>query len=79
MHISPTILGTRNLRVVVYPKDHSPPHFHVLGPDQEAKFGLDAVDCFYSRGFSEKALGQIKEYLKSKKKALLEAWHEYEE
>ena len=63
--MSPTILRTRNLRVVIYPKDRFPPHVHVLGPDQEAKFSLEPIECFYSRGFSEKALRQMKEYLKS--------------
>ena len=63
----------------VYPKDHSPPHVHVLGPNQEAKFSLEPIECFYSRGFSERALREIKEYLKDKKKFLLEAWNEYQE
>ena len=77
--MSPTILHTKNLRVVIYPKDHFPPHVHVLGPDQEAKFRLEPIECFYSKGFSEKALRQILKYLQNKQKELLEVWYEYQE
>ena len=76
--MAPTVLRTSNLRVVIYPKDHAPPHVHAFGPDQEAKFTIDPVECYYSRGFSEKALREIKEFIKTKKDYLLEVWHEYQ-
>ncbi len=77
--MAPTLLRAKNLRVVIYPKDHDPPHVHVLGPDMEAKFLLDTLECVYSRGFSEKAIRQVRDYLKGKKAFLLEAWREYQE
>jgi hypothetical protein len=77
--MAPTLLRAKNLRVVIYPKDHNPPHVHVLGPAMEAKFLLDPLECVYSRGFSEKSLKQVRDYLKDKKSFLLEAWHEYQE
>jgi len=77
--MSPTVLRTKNLRVVIYPKDHNPPHIHILGSDQEAKFIIETLECYYSRGFTEKALRDIKKYLEDKKSFLLEAWNEYQE
>ncbi|MCO5143908.1 MAG: DUF4160 domain-containing protein [Oligoflexia bacterium] len=77
--MAPTLLRTKNLRIVIYPKDHNPPHVHILGPNAEAKFLIDSLECIYSRGFSEKALKQIRDYLIEKKTFLMEAWHEYQE
>jgi hypothetical protein len=75
--MAPTLLRAKNLRIVIYPKNHYPPH--VLGPDMEAKFLIESLECVYSRGFSEKALKQVRDYLKGKKAFLLEAWNEYQE
>lgn len=75
--MSPTMLRTRNLRVVIYPNDHDPPHVHVIAPDAEAKFELSDLECIYSRGFSKKALKQIHEFLAENKELLEETWYDY--
>lgn len=36
----PTVLRLGNLRVVIYPNDHTPEHVHVIGVEQEAVFEL---------------------------------------
>ena len=41
----PTLLRFNGLRVVIYPNDHRPAHVHVIGPDSEAVFILNAPDC----------------------------------
>jgi hypothetical protein len=40
----PTLLRFNGLRVVIYPNDHRPAHVHVIGPDGEAVFILNAPD-----------------------------------
>lgn len=77
--MSPTMLRTRNLRVVIYPNDHDPPHVHVIAPDAEAKFELSDFECVFSRGFSMKALKQIRDYLLENKELLVETWCDYHE
>ena len=77
--MSPMILRTRNLQVRIYPKDHGPPHVHVIGPDAEAKFQLHDMQCLHSRGFSERALKRIKTFLADKRRELEEAWNDYQE
>ena len=77
--MSPTVLRARNLSVRFYPKDHNPPHVHVIGPDAEAKFRLGDFECIYSRGFSPRALKSIKSFLKERKILLMEVWNEYQE
>jgi len=76
--MSPTVLRTSNVRIVVYPKDHNPPHVHVIGPRAEAKFRIEDLECYFNRGFSKKQLSRIKEFLKDKVDLCMEAWSEYE-
>ncbi len=64
---------------MIYPKDHSPAHVHVIGPDAEAKFDINTMECIESYGFSQRTLKRIKDYLEERKETLLEAWHEYQE
>lgn len=76
--MSPTIFQVWNLRIVIYPKDHEPAHVHVIGPQGEAKFDIETMECMENHGFSEKSLRRIKEYLKERKTNLLEAWDDYQ-
>jgi len=77
--MAPTVLRTRNLSVRIYPKDHNPPHVHVVGPGAEAKFRLDTFECIFCRGFIQKAVKRIKVFLKERKSLLMEAWNDYQE
>ena len=37
----PTVLPVlKCLRVVIFPNDHLPPHVHVIGPEEHARFEL---------------------------------------
>ena len=38
----------RGLTIHVFPRDHDPPHFHVVGPGVNAKFGIES--CQYLGG-----------------------------
>ena len=77
--MSPTILRTKNLQIRVYPKDHAPPHVHVVGPEAEAKIRLDDLSCISSKGFSINSLNRIVNFIRHHKQVLLEAWDEYQE
>ena len=79
MHMSPTVFRTANLDIRIYPKDHQPPHVHVVGPDKvQAKFSLEPVVCLSSVGFSKKSLNKIALFIKLNQEHLLEVWHEYQ-
>ncbi len=64
--------------MVIYPKDHGPPHVHVIAPEAEAKFELKGMICFYSRGFSKRDLRRIGTFLVEHKALLMEAWNDYQ-
>jgi len=57
----------KNWRVMIYPNDHRPPHVHVIGTDEEARFELlcDLVNVklMTNVGFSQNQLNQVQTYL----------------
>jgi len=76
--MAPTIFLVWNLKIVIYPKDHKPAHVHVVGPEAEAKFNIDTLECIENYGFDEKSIRRIRTYLESRKDRLKEAWDEYQ-
>lgn len=76
--MSPTLYKLGKLRVVIYPKDHNPPHVHVISPGGEAKFEITSLNLISVTGYSQKDIKRIKEFLKHRKEHLLEFWHEYQ-
>jgi hypothetical protein len=77
--VAPTVFRTRSYRIVIFPKDHRPAHVHVLGPDAEAKFDINTLECLSNQGFTSRALRTIREYLESRQTRLLEIWDEFQE
>lgn len=73
------ILRVRNLKICIYPKDHYPPHVHVIGPEAEAKFTLTDFTCVSSFGFRKKTIVEIAKFLREHEQLLLEAWNENQE
>ena len=76
--MAPTVFRTRNLRVVIYPRDHLPPHVHVIGPDVEAKFEILTLECISSNGFAGSELERIRYYLSERQEQLMEKWNAYQ-
>ena len=71
-----TIAKFRNIRIVVYSKDHAPPHIHAIAPDAEAVFNLNDLTLIRSNGFSGRAIEVIREFITLRQIDLLEAWNE---
>lgn len=49
----PTIKRFGSLQVRMYPSDHLPPHFHVVGPDSEALVSLERLEILAGRARQE--------------------------
>lgn len=73
------IYRVRNLRICIFPKDHLPAHFHVIGPGAHAKLRISDLSVIESKGFKTKALKEIQEFLKEKKEKLMEVWNANQE
>lgn len=74
--MSPTVLRTLNLRIVIIPGDHPPPHVHVIGPDSEAKFDIETSECIENYGLTQKSLWRVQSFIQLNQRKLLEVWYE---
>lgn len=74
----PTVHRSGNLRFVVFPDDHGPPHVHVLAPGGEAKLLLDGADgrpvLLWARGMDRGALRQAMAETLAQRGRLLQSW-----
>jgi hypothetical protein len=68
----------RNIRVVVYPRDHLPPHVHVIGPGFEVQVRLDALET-RSKGAPAKVQKLAAELIRKNLKLCWERWNEIHE
>jgi len=71
-----TIAVYRNVRMVIFPRDHGPPHVHAIGPDAEAVFNIGNMELVRCKGFDSQAVAKIRRFLEERKAELLEAWNE---
>lgn len=64
---------------MIYTKDHSPAHIHVLGPGCEAKFALGSWEVLENRGFDERTVSRIREFLKPLNSEFMEVWNAFQQ
>ncbi len=68
----------RGWRVVIYPNDHRPPHVHVLGPTEHARFellcDLGQLRLMSNISFTLNQLQQIATYLAKHLRHLCQEW-----
>lgn len=76
----PTLLRLGNLRVVIYPNDHDPPHVHLIGPDCHAKIRLGTAktrpSLISNDGVSAHQLGRALLAIDEQCALLRKAWRE---
>ena len=75
----PTVLpGLKGLRVVIYPNDHRPPHVHVVGTREHARFellcDLRRLRLLSNIGFRLAQIRQIETYLLRHLDHLCDEW-----
>lgn len=71
-----TIAIYRNIRIVIFSRDHGPPHVHAIGPNAEAVFNLKDLELVRSKGFDSRSVSKIRQFLCERKSELLEEWNE---
>ena len=68
----------RAWRIVIYPNDHRPPHVHVLGVEEHARFellcDLARVKLCSQKGFTLQQLRQLAAYLTRHIGQLCQQW-----
>jgi hypothetical protein len=74
-----TVAIYRNIRIVIFTRDHRPPHVHAIGPDAEAVFNLETMELTHANGFDSKSVTRIRQFIEDRREELLEAWNEIHE
>ena len=70
----PTIKRFGSLQVRVYPSDHLPPHFHVVGPDTEALVSLERLEILAGRARHEE-IKEVLTWAAGNLETLWQHWH----
>jgi len=74
----PTVFRNSSYRFFFYAADgNEPPHIHVVHEGHSAKFWLDPVWLFRSRGFSRNEIRQIQRLVEENQELFLRSWHDY--
>ena len=71
----PTLYRDGNLKVCMYSNDHSPPHFHVLTPDERASVTIEGLQILAGE-LSNKTMNKAKKWAQDHKVELTQKWEE---
>lgn len=71
----PTIAEISGIKIMMFQRDHNPPHFHAFGADFEAKFSIHPFSLMETRGsVRARELLPIKTWAITHQVQLLENW-----
>lgn len=75
----PVILKIKNMKFYVYPKDHFPPHVHVVGKGWEVKLAIsDQLVLKVNGKVKTSLIRELQGLIKLYQKVFIDAWHELE-
>ncbi|MCD4687511.1 MAG: DUF4160 domain-containing protein [Anaerolineae bacterium] len=74
--MSPVVLRSGKYTVVIYTRDHTPPHVHVKSADKEARVTLNPVEVIDNWGFKSHEIRAILKIIANAQQLLLDRWHE---
>jgi hypothetical protein len=70
----PTIIRIRGFRVFMWPGDHIPPHFHVLGAGYAARISLEGLRILDEKGKRPACMADILAWAGEHGDLLEKAW-----
>jgi hypothetical protein len=72
--IMPTIFRYRNVRFVINPHDHPPPHVHIEKPDARAKMTIETQHELEVVGFTTGDIKLFRELVENWREPLMKEW-----
>lgn len=69
-----TIVEFNGIKIRINPRDHHPPHIHIVGNGGNARFNIDSMEWMESVGFTRSDLKAIEEVIHRR---LVELWDEW--
>lgn len=70
----PTIIRIRGLRVFLWPGDHIPPQFHILGPGYTARVRIEDLAVSDERGRRPAGFFEVMQWARANRAVLEGAW-----
>jgi hypothetical protein len=70
----PTIIRIRGLKVIMWPGDHIPPHFHVIGQAYAARVLLDGPAVLEEKGRRPAGFADVLKWAFANKELLEKTW-----
>jgi len=67
------VQAINGIRIIIYPNDHNPPHFHVVGNGIDAKFSIES-GAMISGNIKQRHEKIIKTWFQHSKDKLISAW-----
>ena len=74
----PRIVRLASVSIYIYADDHAPPHFHVLGPDNDVQIDIETLQVRRGR-FTAAALAEAIGWAAENKALLRAKWSELNE
>jgi len=71
----PTIAIVAGVRIIIYPKDHLPPHLHVKFAEHEAMISILTGD-FLEGSLPRAKLKAVREWLENRREQVAYVWRE---
>ncbi len=75
--MTPVVLREGKYTVVIYTRDHTPPHVHVKSATEEARVTLDPVELMGNWGFRPAEIRAILKLITAHQQYLIEKWTEF--
>lgn len=70
-----TVKAFGSIRLHIWPNDHEPPHFHLLGIDgYQGRFRIEDGTCLEERGRRPRTVGEALEWAAENREHLALAW-----
>jgi hypothetical protein len=73
----PAIQDFGSFKIVMYFKDHNPPHVHVVAPDFEAKVSIETLEIIAGE-LPPSVRSEALAWIEAHKAALMARWSEYQ-
>ena len=64
-----------NIKIMIYSKEHPPPHFHIISNEKKASLAIDDCRILENNGFKQNEIKRIKEWFLYSQEKLIEVWN----
>lgn len=72
----PVIYRLGNIEIAIWPRDHVPPHFHLITPDLEAMVSIETLEILQGQARG-KDYRRVREWAEQNRPLLWATWNRF--